>query len=385
MYTSVYHLLVQNGVDGLDCLDCLDCLDGVKCDAILDGLSSRMMTRENIIKLHSNLKPFNVKNENTMKRELRSMLRKGSAGAEITVPRPASSPPSPSPSPSPPTSVIPKNSVLTEVSPATPISLPIVSCPLTHSVTPSVISAFPEDKDQLFWLFYICQNGYDTYTMAPRKFQDEKDAKFSLVDAMRPNKRLLKSCKFNLSDIEDDLGNKNTIRLSTFLALCFAHDISVLVMMDKIAYVNPIKSLKLAEVETKATTKGEEEVDLGHDTVEESSSQPIDWVLTVNQSHSAHSKYTLRAVSTLEPLVSLVAGKYVIGNLLKPMKAMTAYSKEELNTIAETLGISTTSSTAVEIVTKTEVKKEIKVKPRTKRDIYEDILMVLSLLIPKDY
>jgi len=31
------------------------------------------------------------------------------------------------------------------------------------------------------------------------------------------------------------------------------------------------------------------------------------------------------------------------------------------------------------------VKKEIKVKPRTKRDIYEDILMVLSLLIPKDY
>ena len=374
MYTSVYHLLAQNGVDG------------VACDTILDELSCRMMTRENIIKLHSNLKPLNVKNENTMKRELRTMLRKGGASSGVPVPMPVS--PSTSTSPSLPTSVIPKNSVVTEVSPAIPMPTSIVSRP----VTPSVISAFPEDKDQLFWLFYICQNGYDTYTMASRKFQDEKDAKFSLVDTMRPNKRLLKSCKFNLTDIEDDLGNKNTIRLSTFLALCFAHDISVLVMMDKIAYVNPIKSLKLAEDETKATTATKMAIETstatdtdGDDTEEDSSSQPINWILTVNQSHSAHSKYTLRAVSTLEPLASLVTGKYVISNLLKPMKAMTAYSKEELNAISETLGVATTSSTTVETVTKTEVKKEIKVKPRTKRDIYEDILMVLSLLIPKDY
>lgn len=225
--------------------------------------------------------------------------------------------------------------------------------------------------------------------MASRKFQDEKDAKFSLVDTMRPNKRLLKSCKFNLTDIEDDLGNKNTIRLSTFLALCFSHDISVLVMMDKIAYVNPINSLKLAEVESKVMETGNgvatpTDTD-GDNTEEDTSSQPINWILTVNQSHSAYSKYTLRAVSTLEPLVSLITGKYVIANLLKPMKAMTAYSKEELNAIAETLGVATTSSSTVETVTKTEVKKEIKVKPRTKRDIYEDILMVLSLLIPKDY
>lgn len=368
MYTSVYHLLVQNGVDGN------------APDLLLDDMSSRMMTRENIIKLHSNLKPFSVKNENTMKRELRSMLRKDESVAATTKATPLLSSYNSKPSP---TSVIPKNSVLTEEPEASLVSaIPIL--PVNHSS----ISTFPEDKDQLFWLFYVCQNGYDTYTMASRKFQDEKDAKFALVDIMRDNKRLLKSCKFNLTDIEDDLGNKNTIRLSTFLALCFAHDISILVVMDKIAYVNPIKALKLAEIESKteetvcAVTDIEEDTEMSSD---DASSQTINWILTVNQSHTSHSKYTLKQVSETQYLNSLVEGKYVIGNLQKPMKAMTAYSKEQLNAIAETLGVSTMSTTTIEKVTKTDVKKEIKTKPRTKREIYEDVLMVLSLLIPRDY
>jgi hypothetical protein len=391
MYTNVNHLLYQCGVYGRS------------IDDILDGVSSKMMTRENIIKLHSNLKPYRIKNENTMKREIRGALRRDEKPALAPAPAPAPVP-TPAPAPTPTLAPAPVPAPASTLNPSPPTILEI--------------SVSTEEKDPLFWLFNICKDGIDTYEMRKmmlHKFQEEKDMKFALVDSMRDNKKLLKSCKFNLLNIENDLGNRDSIKLSTFLALCFINDISVMVVMDKVYYINPIKSLKIAELETAVKSKkGEAEgtdadADAGAGDIEEAFEDPeenqtIDWILNLDTSkYSTKQKYTLVDVNGMndiqkEDMYHKITNKYLIKRMDKPINAMSSYSKDELNDIAAKFGVPVltqkmifTSNKETTDTKNTKNTKETKpddlstLKPRTKRDIYEDILVALSLLIPKDY
>ena len=67
-------------------------------------------------------------------------------------------------------------------------------------------------------------------------FVEEKKLKFSYIDLIRCKKPLLKMNKIKpLTELEDDLANKEQIGLKTFIALCIIMEINVLVV-DKRKY-----------------------------------------------------------------------------------------------------------------------------------------------------
>jgi hypothetical protein len=105
---------------------------------------------------------------------------------------------------------------------------------------PSGSSFFrPQEKDSLFWCFYVIKNGLDAYKMpGTTSFSNEKTEKFMMIDRIRLNKDKLKLHKIKniQEDVEDELANKEQIGLKTFIALCVAEGINILVV-DSPKYV----------------------------------------------------------------------------------------------------------------------------------------------------
>jgi hypothetical protein len=113
--------------------------------------------------------------------------------------------------------------------------------PVTKLVTkPKIISKKetiyrPRQKDSLFWCFYILKNGFSNYEMEINNqyFVVEKTEKFKYIELIRKNKDILKIHKIKpLTELEDDLANKDKISVKTFFALCVLEDINVL-LVDK--------------------------------------------------------------------------------------------------------------------------------------------------------
>ena len=94
-----------------------------------------------------------------------------------------------------------------------------------------VISPFfyPEQKDQLFWCFYILKYGFSQYEYPGNiSFVNEKQEKFKCIDNLRIQKQLLKTYNIkNKDEMEDDLANKSVISQKTFIALCCVEKINV--------------------------------------------------------------------------------------------------------------------------------------------------------------
>ena len=93
----------------------------------------------------------------------------------------------------------------------------------------------PRQKDSLFWCFYILKNGFSNYEMEINNqyFVLEKTEKFKYIELIRKNKDILKIHKIKpLTELEDDLANKDKISVKTFFALCVLEDINVL-LVDK--------------------------------------------------------------------------------------------------------------------------------------------------------
>ena len=93
----------------------------------------------------------------------------------------------------------------------------------------------PKQKDSLFWCFYILKYGFSNYEMEINNqyFVVEKNEKFKYIELLRKNKDLLKLHKIKpLTQLEDDLANKDKISPKTFFALCVLENINVL-LVDK--------------------------------------------------------------------------------------------------------------------------------------------------------
>jgi hypothetical protein len=93
----------------------------------------------------------------------------------------------------------------------------------------------PKQKDSLFWCFYILKNGISNYEMEinNRHFVVEKQEKFKYIELFRKNKDILKMYKIKpLTELEDDLANKDKISCKTFFALCIIEKINIL-LVDK--------------------------------------------------------------------------------------------------------------------------------------------------------
>jgi hypothetical protein len=97
----------------------------------------------------------------------------------------------------------------------------------------------PRQKDSLFWCFYILKNGFSNYEMEINNqyFVVEKKEKFKYIELLRKNKDLLKLHKIKpLTELEDDLSNKDRISIKTFFALCVLENINVLLVNKRKVY-----------------------------------------------------------------------------------------------------------------------------------------------------
>ena len=86
--------------------------------------------------------------------------------------------------------------------------------------------------------FYILINGFSNYEIVGNQwFITEKEDKFKYINLLRCNKELLKMNKIKpLTELEDDLANKDRITLKTFLALCIIEKINVIIVHKKKIY-----------------------------------------------------------------------------------------------------------------------------------------------------
>jgi hypothetical protein len=97
----------------------------------------------------------------------------------------------------------------------------------------------PKQKDSLFWCFYILKNGFFNYEMEINNqyFVVEKNEKFKYIEILRKNKDILKIHKIKpLTELEDDLANKDKISIKTFFALCIFENINILLVNNRKIY-----------------------------------------------------------------------------------------------------------------------------------------------------
>jgi hypothetical protein len=97
----------------------------------------------------------------------------------------------------------------------------------------------PKQKDSLFWCFYILKNGFFNYEMEINNqyFVVEKNEKFKYIEVLRKNKDILKIHKIKpLTELEDDLANKDKISIKTFVALCIFENINILLVNNRKIY-----------------------------------------------------------------------------------------------------------------------------------------------------
>ena len=85
-----------------------------------------------------------------------------------------------------------------------------------------------KEKDSLFWCFFVLMNGIDAYDqIGNQHFVEEKKLKFTFIEEIRAKKELLKMHKIKpLTELEDDLANKERISEKTFMALCIIYQIN---------------------------------------------------------------------------------------------------------------------------------------------------------------
>jgi hypothetical protein len=96
----------------------------------------------------------------------------------------------------------------------------------------------PNEKDTLFWCYYIMANGEAGYEMLhTRNDVIAKQLKIDLVSKVRDNKSMLKIYKFDtLTNIESNLANDPFINVKTFISLCLISNLNVIFVNKKMSH-----------------------------------------------------------------------------------------------------------------------------------------------------
>ncbi len=228
----------------------------------------------------------------------------------------------------------PKPVIQTPAPVQTPAPAPIIPAPLASSPVKDDTSFTPFQKDKLFWCFYVLLNGFTDYEMHHTgHYALEKAFKISSVEKLRGMKSQIKELKLKITEVEDELVNKEQISIKGLHVLCLVHNVSITYIYGKqyceFLYGDTVKGI------VRRNDKKEHAL-LYEDTVLE----------TIKHTH------------------------WFIENVQKPLKAPTAYTVKELQDICEKLEIPLTfkqKTTLGQIVEKNKLKKEL----------YEDILTKL--------
>jgi len=192
---------------------------------------------------------------------------------------------------------------------------------------------YPKEKDQLFWCYFIIQNGFSKYEYpGVTSFVNEKSEKFKCIEHMRNNKQQLKTKKIKniREDIEDELANKQYIGMKTFIALCIANNINIM-------YIHKRKCFELVCDDQ----------------------MPMHVVHCINNKDSSSFNYCYELNPTKEQLDIYRNSLFKWESVEKPLKAMSSYKLTELVELSQRMGLGDNLS------------------KKTKKDLYEDLIMNL--------
>jgi hypothetical protein len=198
----------------------------------------------------------------------------------------------------------------------------------------------PRQKDSLFWCFYILKNGFSNYEMEINNqyFVVEKNEKFKYIDLLRKNKDILKIHKIKpLTQLEDELANKDKISPKTFFALCVLENINILLVDKRKVY--------------------------------ELLCTDIDSLHPINVVHRNHENYEhwIELDVTKETIDKYRETYYNVTSFDTTLKSIGSYKLEELIELCNKLNIN---------IEEHKNKKLLDKKKVTKKDIYE--LLVLN-------
>ena len=183
----------------------------------------------------------------------------------------------------------------------------------------------PIHKDKLFWCFYVLLNGFNDYEMNKTGFYAvEKTFKISSVEKLRTMKQEIKNLKLKISEVEDELVNKDKITLKGLQVLCLVYKVSITYIYDKkyceFLYGNDIKGII---------------------------------------SQNCRKDHSLIYDDSIEHIKET---HWFIENVQKPLKPPASYSLKELQDICTKLCISILNTNS---------------KSKLKKELYEDILTKL--------
>jgi hypothetical protein len=195
----------------------------------------------------------------------------------------------------------------------------------------------PFQKDKLFWCFFIVLKGYDEYEMNhSNAFSVEKQLKIETVEKLKGIKDQLKDLKLKRTELEDELVNKPTITLKGLCALCLVHNVSITYVFGR----------KFCEISPQADAKK--------------------GIIIQNDKKEDSLKWTSNELNNNNEFIAKLHEEYwLIENIQKPLKAPSAYTLTDLQTICKKLLIETHS----------QVNEKMKAKNKT--TLYEEILQCL--------
>jgi len=164
-----------------------------------------------------------------------------------------------------------------------------------------------------------------------RMLVTEKNAKIKYIDVLRNNKAVIKAAKLGqICTMESALLNERAIDIKTFMALCYAEGISCIYLSNHCYY----------------------EINVDEGDVED-----VHVITKKKHANITKEKYG----HTVCKNINTIRSSYMkIDNIVKPLKAISGYKLEELNTFCKTLNI------------------PVAEKAR-KKDVYESLVQFFSL------
>jgi hypothetical protein len=185
---------------------------------------------------------------------------------------------------------------------------------------------FPQERDSLFWCFYIMKHGYFSYEMLDNRNEIvDRKIKIHYVEKIRQNKELIKTYKFTtITHLENVLANEKCLDVKTFFSLCVYENLNVMYVKNKTYY-----ELLMND-------------------------SPTIFVIKLLKNN----KYSLE--TTLQNKIEYIKQNfYKIDNISNPLKAFSAYKLDELISISNKLSLNTINDTTQ--------------KPMKKKELYDNI------------
>ena len=97
----------------------------------------------------------------------------------------------------------------------------------------------PEEKDGLFWCWFIFKYGFSEYEILKQNhFTVEKEYKIKFVKLVRENKKFLKNMKIKVTEMEGHLANDPLLKLLFLEPMLLIEKYNFIYMDDKIYYEN---------------------------------------------------------------------------------------------------------------------------------------------------